>query len=268
MLKKFKNMKLDKKNIIIYSVGLAISIILIALYFLSPNSPWCIVLCSIGASGLGAVVLGFLIEWANNTTNKSQRDLIRATKLEQITIMANNLLRKVVKNYFHKRIEVCNDLDKVSCYKISYSSLWCELKKLEHSLKEQYLENTAKKKQIKSINDDLLSACVMLSEVISYKKEELVIFQATGCFNDNDSNILTSVRCSSTKVAQSKKESFLNYEELHNIFEFLVMLPEFVDFSSRKYYFKENQIDYESNIHKLGKSYIKLEPGETVVDHG
>lgn len=82
-------MKISKRNLCIYIVGLAISLVLLGLYFINPNNPWCIVSCSIGASGLGAVILAGLIEDSNNrkviNEKKKTRDCIISPLVKDLT---------------------------------------------------------------------------------------------------------------------------------------------------------------------------------------
>ena len=56
---------MKKLHYIIYSCGVAISLILIGLFFICPENPWCVVSCSTGGSLIGAVVLGFFIDLSN-----------------------------------------------------------------------------------------------------------------------------------------------------------------------------------------------------------
>lgn len=79
-----------KNNIrnIIYIVFFLLSIILIGLYFICPNCAWYIVSCSIGASLLGAVALGFFLDLTINMQNK------KILKVANLNIFSeiNNLL--------------------------------------------------------------------------------------------------------------------------------------------------------------------------------
>lgn len=59
-------------NFFIYLGGLLLSILLMGLYFIDPINPWCVVCCSIGASLIGAVVLGYLIELGNARSRQTQ----------------------------------------------------------------------------------------------------------------------------------------------------------------------------------------------------
>ena len=82
-------MKTSKRNLCIYIIGLAISILLLGLYFIDINNPWCIMCCSIGASGVGAVILAWLIEDSNNrrleNEKKTARDIITSPIINDLT---------------------------------------------------------------------------------------------------------------------------------------------------------------------------------------
>lgn len=56
----------------LYGIFLGISILLIGLYFIKPSNEWCVLSCSVGASLIGAVVLGFCIEWRSETNRVNQ----------------------------------------------------------------------------------------------------------------------------------------------------------------------------------------------------
>lgn len=65
-------MKISKGNLIIYIIAGAISLICIGLFFIDKNNSWCIVSCSIGASGIGAVILALTLEISNNKVKEVQ----------------------------------------------------------------------------------------------------------------------------------------------------------------------------------------------------
>ena len=64
-------------NMYIYICGAILSGGFLALYFIDPMSPWCIVFCSIGASGIGAVLLAWLLEISNNRRETREKEATR-----------------------------------------------------------------------------------------------------------------------------------------------------------------------------------------------
>lgn len=81
-------MKISKSNLVIYIIALVISVVCIGLFFIDKDNSWCIVSCSIGASGIGAVLLALTIEISNNTT-KEFKDI--AKERNRILKYAQNL---------------------------------------------------------------------------------------------------------------------------------------------------------------------------------
>lgn len=65
-------MKISKSNLIIYIIACIVSLICIGLFFIDKDSAWCILSCSIGASGIGAVVLALTLEISNNKIKEDQ----------------------------------------------------------------------------------------------------------------------------------------------------------------------------------------------------
>ena len=73
-----KIMGIRQANFVIYVVGFIISASLIGLYFIKPCLPILIVFCSIGASGIGAVLLAYFIDLSNEFRNeKNKQELTR-----------------------------------------------------------------------------------------------------------------------------------------------------------------------------------------------
>ena len=96
-------MRINKRNRIIYGLGLLISVLLLGLYFINPQNPWCTISVSVGASGIGAVILAWLIEWSNEKTRAESRKAIRLSKLYLVDFFATRLLDRLVFGYFRKR---------------------------------------------------------------------------------------------------------------------------------------------------------------------
>ena len=71
-------MKISKRNLLIYIIGGVLSFTLLGLYFIDKDNPWCIICCSIGASGIGAVILAWLIEDSNNRRMVDEKKKTRA----------------------------------------------------------------------------------------------------------------------------------------------------------------------------------------------
>lgn len=95
----------------IYGTGLVISIVLIGLYFINKDNAWCIVSCSVGASLIGAIVLGFALDCRNsqNKTEQSKRIFqIAHTQLYSKIISLMMLLNLFI-NEFYKIIDKKTD---------------------------------------------------------------------------------------------------------------------------------------------------------------
>ena len=85
--------KVDANNLIIYFIGFVISVLFIVLSFqFSHCNNWGTVLGGIGASGVGAVFLGFAIERANNCRLEKERLNVRE---KLISSFADNIIEIV-----------------------------------------------------------------------------------------------------------------------------------------------------------------------------
>ena len=82
----------NKRNFLIYALALVISFLFCSLYFIDITCPWCILSCSVGASGVGAVVLAFFIERANNIRLKKEQDGQRKYILSSLESEIDKLL--------------------------------------------------------------------------------------------------------------------------------------------------------------------------------
>lgn len=79
----------------IYLIGLLISVVMIGLYFIDSNNAWCVLSCSIGASLIGAVGLGWSIDWKNETNRRSQNKKIFQIANTNIYSEINSLLMAI-----------------------------------------------------------------------------------------------------------------------------------------------------------------------------
>lgn len=77
-------MKIPKSNLIIYGIALVVSIILIGLFFINYENPFCIISGSIGASGVGAVFLAGFIENSNNHIQEKLKKNKRQSIIEPV----------------------------------------------------------------------------------------------------------------------------------------------------------------------------------------
>lgn len=245
-------MKVNKKNLVIYIFGLAISLLLLRLYFIAPDSPWCIVSCSIGASGIGAVILAFFIEWSNEESKEENKKAIRASKLYSIKTKAIRLLERIALYYFNKRAELIGEGRKVSCHKISYSELWKELLEQEkycESLNdidlEEIMQSTLSTE--KSVRRNARS----LADHISHKLSEIKMFEAVGYFNSSESGMLADAGFSCYEAAYSSDE--LDIEGLEITYSYLTKI-------------KELEFIKDITIYCKGKYVIHISPKEKMPD--
>ena len=93
-----KNSKVDGINLLIYIIGLIISVSLIALSFIfSSENNWRAIFGGTGASGIGAVLLGYFIERANNCRLEKEKlrtreKLVSAIDSDIVQIMCHEVL--------------------------------------------------------------------------------------------------------------------------------------------------------------------------------
>lgn len=99
-------MKIGKSNLIIYIIAGIVSLICIGLFFIDKNNAWCIVSCSIGASGIGAVLLSVTIELSNN--NKQEKTIQNDRKIILYPVILS--LRDTICNFIKFLIELDNPI--------------------------------------------------------------------------------------------------------------------------------------------------------------
>ena len=117
-------MKTNKRNLIIYIIALVLSGLCIGLYFIEPNNPGCILSCSVGASGIGAVLLGYFLERANNINKeksllKNRKDILypiflilRTSICQHIKLLSDigyTIKSATVKEFFNEFNELAQD---------------------------------------------------------------------------------------------------------------------------------------------------------------
>ena len=201
-------MKISRRNLCIYIVGLAISIVLLGLYFIDTNNPWCIMSCSIGASGIGAVILAWLIEDSNNRRLASEKSKTRESitspiirDLTQIICM-EALVVEQESETFKQNIqgktlaEVIEELDKHYVLEIT--------KNPTETLKESY----ALDEENKAIFEKRIRILSMLGGLFDYATDDIYFNRSYNIsydlFTDTEIEHLKMVQINLRKVKNSE----------------------------------------------------------------
>lgn len=233
-------MKINKRNRVIYGIGLAISIVLVVLYFICPENPWCVVSCSVGASGIGAVILACFIEWSNEKTRAENRKNVRATKLSSPKFIATYLLESCVTCYFRKRDKLLSISRSEECHKITFDELWTEIQN-----QDRFIEHTQDTKLIKSIeglDSALRRRCELSAKRIDEYLFEMKMFEAEGYFNNEEVKCLSfASQCISDAICI---EESLDMESLKMAFDSLLGIEEFQSLKSATFYYKNRKTEY------------------------
>lgn len=239
-------MRTNKRNLIIYIVGLAVSILLLGLYFINPQSPWCTIFVSVGASGIGAVILACFIEWSNEKTRYENRQDIRKTKFHLVVVLATRLLERLAFCYFKRKENIFSVRDRETCYRIAYDEFWDELYKQEEYLEQLLLADTAPLiAPIRLPDKEIRRLCESFSNFIDARIPEFITFEAAGYFSDEEISALEGAGTHSYFVRHN--EDILDVEELKEIFSTLTQIREFEFLKTTVFYYKGRRIEYFSS---------------------
>ncbi|MBQ3572241.1 MAG: hypothetical protein IJA15_05395 [Clostridia bacterium] len=123
IFKKIKSLFIKKTGIHygIYGTGLFISIVLIGLYFINKDNAWCIVSCSVGASLIGAIVLGFALDCRNSHNKTEQSKRIFQIAHTQLYFKINSLM--MVLNLFVREFYQIIDKETVKYENLTIAEL-------------------------------------------------------------------------------------------------------------------------------------------------
>jgi len=140
----------------IYSFGFIISLIFISLFFIDYTNPWCILSCSIGASLIGAVVLGLILD-LSNSKNKRERS-------ERIFQIANNQLYSLINSLMMVLYHPISEF-----YKVKKDGVVFHYDDL--NIKDLF------EKYIQEINEIKTFIVPVISENGEYSSEDMVFFR-------------------------------------------------------------------------------------------
>lgn len=258
-------MRINKRNLIIYGVGLLISVLLLGLYFINPQNPWCTISVSVGASGIGAVILAWLIEWSNEKTRAEHRKTVRIAKFHWLDYNAIRLLERIVFSYFKKRENIFKSRDKDVCYKITFDEIWNELYKQEEYIESLLpIENQKVLSAVKSTDNELRRRCKNFTNHVSNRLSELITFEAVGFFDSREIELLREAGALSWQVVDC--EESLAVEELEALFKSLADIKEFKYLKTIVFYYKGRKVDYLSSQKMvLKESYFSEEDRKNAV---
>ena len=238
--------KMNKRNIIIYILGLLLSFALLGLYFINPQNPWCTIFVSVGASGIGAVILAWLIEWSNEKTRAESRKAIRLSKLYLVDFFAIRLLERLVFGCFRKREKIFNARDKKTCYRITFDELWKELHEQEYYLDLLRMTvDTSLPDSLQATDKEICKICESFSKYLDSNIAEFITFEAAGYFSDSEISSLRSVKWLIQYVYQN--EDGLDENGLKHIFDCLTEFKEFDYLKTMVFYYKDRKVDYVSS---------------------
>jgi len=209
-----------------YSIPLFFSIILIGLFFINKESPWCIVSCSIGASLFGAILLAYFIELSNNRRQQKEILEFRKEKLSIINFYLSRILEIILRKFLiDKRSKMIANKKYALQYKDIKQILIneCSEKELKYSGKDDstnergndfknYFDGYALFDTIiLFVNKILIQEDILMLNKI-FTKEEISLFRSTTfSFPVLDNNSFEFSISNSTSVI----DQLLELKELH-----------------------------------------------------
>lgn len=239
-------MQINKRNLWIYAIGLVLSLALLGLYFINPQNPWCTISVSVGASGIGAVILAWLIEWSNEKTRAEHRKSVRMAKFYLVDVKATRLLERLALCYFKRRENIFSVRDRQTCYRITYDEFWDELYSQEEYLEQLLLADTAPLiATIRMPDNQIRRLCESFSKFIDARITEFITFEAAGYFNDDEISALENAGTSSYFARHN--EECLDVEELKAVFDTLTQIKEFEFLKTTVFYCKNRRVEYLSS---------------------
>ena len=238
-----KKLNINKRNAKIYFWGLVLSVAIVVPYLFWQYPIWTI-LCSIGASGVGAVLLGFFIERANNIHNQAVCNEIRKDKLFNIVNQAEFTLERTVHFYFTVRFYLLHDLEESSCHKITPRELFDELALqsklfLPPPIGKGIVFDLDVQQQFDTLKSNLQSYYTTLHEYITAKENEIKPYEITGCFSSEDISNLNGAKTFSVKILDS---FHVDCGAIMFIYERLLKIKEFSHINDYVFVYKDNEV--------------------------
>ena len=233
-----KKLNINKLNAKIYFWGLVLSVAFVVPYLFWQCHPLWTILCSIGASGVGAVLLGFFIERASNQIEKKRIDLFRTNKLNTIMLQATHSLERT--GYWYYRIiqEVINNDKSNKCFCISYDVLWNKFEEIENDWAKTYFFDLYSAEALKNMINSLKSIAATynsLSEMLSVLIRNIDSYETDGFFSHEEvSSLRSAMFCASGLFFD---ESTFEFSRMKNVFEALTSVKEFSTLKNAKIYY-------------------------------
>lgn len=252
-----------KSNLVIYIFGLIVSIIFIAISFIfSAENNWRAIFSGTGASGIGAVFLGYFIELSNTKHANMIKNEFRMQKLSLLIFSTKHTLKRVMYWYFRLSFEVFNESGKDECCNISYTELWEELNKQSEAWGEYYY-NESKTIDVKhSIKISKFYAALYgeiktLSETIKHTSSAIQPFEINGYFSGEDISNLNAAALIANHILHN--ECYLDSESVKSFFEFILKIKELSFLKESELFYKNNSTAIITKKDFLFDSGIKKE---------
>lgn len=250
-------------NFIIYSVGLLISFAFLGVYFINPENHILVVLMSIGASLIGAIVLAFSIEWSNQKNVEKHKSAVRMNQLRSLMYRLNFVLNRTAWLFFEvKKLtdkalnqETIED-DKV--YFITFENLWVGLKNLITIYEFTFFDNDTYAPTVTKIDKITQNAIDSYHNIFDYASEvsdSMKTFEATGYFTSNETEAIKTVV--TTLTILFRNDHFI-YQGVDLMFSNLSQIQEFAYFNECKFYYKNGEVVEQKQIAKLQLTQEKI----------
>lgn len=252
-----------KSNLVIYIFGLIVSMIFIAISFIfSAENNWRAILDGIGASGIGAVFLGYFIELSNIKHANMIKNEIRMQKLSMLAFSTKHTLKRVAYWYFRMSFEVFNETGKDECCNITYAELWEELNKQSEAWGEYFYSETKTTDVTLGIKASKFYAALsneikQLSETIKNTSAAIQPFEVNGYFSGEDITNLNAAALMANHVLHN--EYYLDSESVKSFFEFVLNIKELSSLKESELYYMKNKTAIVAKTGFLFESGIKKE---------
>lgn len=232
-------MKISKTNLIIYIISLSLSAICIGLYFINPSNPGCVLSCGIGSSGIGAVLLGLVLEIANNTSKEKALLKNRADILYPITLM----LRSSICNFI-KLLNENGHIVKSTTVRVFFS----EFEKLHYSFisgENGFWNNIDQSNYVKKVKSCFAKAPIMSNAIIEINNNRSFIIKS-GILTDNEIQNLFMTDFFLTQIEKAIDITDV-FHYLLNLFSY-INLKEMVEIAIEQ---NENGLSFYYNNQKI-----------------
>lgn len=251
----------------VYIVAGIVSIVLISLFFINSQNPWCIVSCSIGASGVCAVLLAIFIELANHKATEKNKKLVRREQFKIFNALLSSLLQQMAIYVFEQKRLLDKFLNKESLkegtlYCISIDSLLNGLDQLRNNKSLSDKKRNRIKSDLYGKASAMFTTSKNIYNILSELNHSIKVFEAMEYFTSEDIRHLKSLEYS-FQIINTKDDMFVY--ALKIAFDSMLKIEEFKKLKDYKAYYKDGKVSVSKKIESLGIEQEGMVNAEEIV---